>query len=91
MGQHSAPDSPTQVRHPWRAAGRTAFQATVGIAAAMPVIVAETGLPETWTGVAIALGVSAGLTRVMAIPSVDLLIDQWLPWLSTSGSQEADR
>lgn len=87
MGRHARPEDPTQVQHPWRAVVRTGFQAAVGIAAAMPVIVAESGLPQTWTGIGIALGVSASLTRIMAIPAVDIVIDRWVPWLSASGSE----
>jgi len=87
MGRRSA-DAPTQVRHPWRAVVRTGFQVTVGVAAAMPMIVTASGLPETATGVGVALGVSAAITRVMAIPAVDILIARYVPWLSASGGGE---
>ncbi len=83
--RHARPDEPTQVRWPWRAVARTAFQAGVGVAAAMPVIVAESGLPSTAWGVGTAIGVSAAITRVMAIPGVDALLARWAPWLSAQG------
>lgn len=88
MGRHSAPDAPTQVRFPWRAAARTVFQLGVGTAAAMPQLVESSGLSETAWGVGTALAVSAVVTRVMAIPAVDLLIGRWAPWLAAAGPGE---
>lgn len=88
MGRHSAPERPSQVRFPWRAAARTVFQLGVGTAAAMPQLVASSGLPDTAWGVGTALAVSAVVTRVMAIPAVDLAIDRWVPWLSATGPGE---
>ncbi|MGW5377427.1 hypothetical protein ACWESM_18475 [Nocardia sp. NPDC003999] len=88
MGRHSAPDAPTQVRFPWRAAIRTTFQLGVGTAAAMPQLVESSGLPDTAWGVGTALAVSLTITRVMAIPAVDILIDRYAPWLSATGGGE---
>lgn len=88
MGRHSAPDAPTQVKFPWRAATRTVFQLGVGAAAAMPQLVESSGLPDTAWGVGTALAVSAAVTRVMAIPGVDALIRRWVPWLSATGAGE---
>ncbi|WP_196812185.1 hypothetical protein [Nocardia sp. CNY236] len=88
MGRHNAPDTPTQVRFPWRAATRTMFQLGIGAAAAMPQLVESSGLSTTAWGVGTALAVSATVTRVMAIPGVDAMIDRWLPWLSATGPEE---
>ncbi|WP_433658016.1 hypothetical protein ACQPW1_39650 [Nocardia sp. CA-128927] len=87
-GRNVRPDAPTQVAYPWRAVVRTGFQLVVGIAAAMPLIVASSGLPQTAAGVGLALGISAAITRVMAIPAVDAAIGRWLPWLAASGTSE---
>ncbi|WP_043599438.1 hypothetical protein [Nocardia otitidiscaviarum] len=81
MGQH-LPEDASQVRYPWRAVARTVFQLVVGVAAAMPAIVAASGLSETAAGVGVALAVSAAVTRVMAIPAVDFAIRAWAPWLA---------
>ncbi|WP_280451534.1 hypothetical protein [Nocardia cyriacigeorgica] len=88
MGRHSAPDAPTQVKFPWRAAARTVFQLGIGAAAAMPQLVESSGLPDTAWGIGTALGVSAAVTRVMAIPGVDALIRRRVPWLSATGPGE---
>lgn len=56
---------------------RTIFQAVIGLAAGMPLIVDASGLSKTG-GVALALTVSAGVTRVMALPIVDGLLPSWL-------------
>lgn len=87
MGRHSA-DAPSQVRWPWRAMGRTVFQLSVGVAAAMPQLVESTGLPDTAWGVGTALAASAVVTRLMAIPGVDDMLARWVPWLAASGPIE---
>lgn len=55
---------------------RTAIQAAVGVAAALPAIVAASGIPESLPWVAGALAVAAGLSRVMALPVVEQLLDR---------------
>lgn len=87
MGRHSTPEDATQVRYPWRAVVRTIFQLVVGVAAAMPAIVAASGLPETAAGVGVALAVSAAVTRVMAIPAVDMALRVWAPWLAAEPTE----
>lgn len=57
---------------------RTVLQSVVGLAAALPLIVSASGVPETVPGVALALAVSAALTRIMAIPAVNDLLPEWL-------------
>ncbi|WP_280336593.1 hypothetical protein [Nocardia wallacei] len=93
MGQHSAgrePWSPdeqagqipaTQVVYPWRATARTVFQLVVGLAVALPTLVALLGLPPS-AGLAGALGVAAVFTRVMAMPEVEALLRRFAPWLA---------
>ncbi|WP_175587184.1 hypothetical protein [Nocardia cyriacigeorgica] len=58
------------------------FQLVVGVAAALPMIVAASGLPETAAGVGVALGVAAAITRVMSIPAVNFALQRFLPWLA---------
>ncbi|MFE0447353.1 hypothetical protein ACFW6C_07500 [Streptomyces fungicidicus] len=57
---------------------RTIFQTAVSLAAAMPAIVAASGLAETSGAVALALAVSGAVTRVMALPAVDGMLPVWL-------------
>ena len=57
---------------------RTAVQWVLSLAAALPGIVDAAGLPESLPWVATGLAVSAGLTRVMALDSVDALLPSWL-------------
>lgn len=57
---------------------RTALQTAVGIAVALPAIVAASGIPEALPWVAGALAVASGLARVMALPSVQALLPSWL-------------
>lgn len=63
---------------PTRRTTRTVFQLVVGTAAAMPLLVDASGLPETSGAVAVALAVSAAVTRVMSLPVVDALLPGWL-------------
>jgi hypothetical protein len=57
---------------------RTVLQLVVGLAAALPLIVGASGLPETMPGLGVALGVAAGVTRVLALPAVNDLLPSWL-------------
>lgn len=57
---------------------RTFVQAVLALAAAWPLIVTASGVPETATGLGVATAVMAGLTRVMALPAVDALLPRWL-------------
>lgn len=76
---------PTQVRRPWKATLRTAFQAAVGAAPLAPAVysAATHHDPAAATGLAaVGLGVAAGVTRVMALPQVETWLQRWLPWLA---------
>ena len=82
----------TQVQHPWRAIVRTVVQLLVGLAAALPVFLDSSGIPETTAGVGVALAVAAVVTRVMANPSVESLLAMFAPWLTAAPkSREVER
>lgn len=74
--------SASQVRRPWRATVRTVFQALVGLATMLPLLVNATGLDQTAPLIAGALTVSAALTRVMALPAVETWLRRFVPWLA---------
>ena len=81
-GRHAAP---TQVRRPWRATARTAFQGLVGFAAIAPMAyeAATHQNPGAATGwAATGLAISAGVTRVMALPGVNDWLARFLPFLA---------
>ena len=54
------------------------MQDAVSLAAALPLIVQASGVPETTAGVGVGLAVAAAVTRVMALPAVDRLLPGWL-------------
>lgn len=71
--------------HPWRRTARTVFQAAVGLAALAPFVytAATQQEPEAaYGGFATALAVSAGVTRVMALPGVEQWLQRFLPFLA---------
>ncbi|WP_254878680.1 hypothetical protein [Streptomyces sp. NA04227] len=57
---------------------RTIVQTLLGLAAATPLIIDAAGIPRTAAGVATALAVAAGITRVMALDAVQNLLPKWL-------------
>jgi hypothetical protein len=57
---------------------RTTVQTALSLAAAAPLIVDASGIPQTAWGVGAGLAVAAGITRVMALPAVDRLLPRWL-------------
>ncbi|OII61230.1 hypothetical protein BJP40_06805 [Streptomyces sp. CC53] len=57
---------------------RTVFQNAVAVAAGMPLLLDAAGIDETVPGVAVVLGVSAAVTRLMALPLVDSLLPAFL-------------
>ncbi|MCY0922165.1 MULTISPECIES: hypothetical protein [unclassified Streptomyces] len=57
---------------------RTVFQAFLGLAAGLPLIIDASGIPQTTAGVAVALAVAGAVTRVMALPVVHSLLPNWL-------------
>ncbi|MEW2573660.1 hypothetical protein [Streptomyces sp. NPDC047070] len=55
---------------------RTVIQGAVAFAVALPAIVDASGIPESLPWVAGALVVAGALTRVMALPAVEQLLDR---------------
>ncbi|MFD8216220.1 hypothetical protein ACFV2U_21340 [Streptomyces sp. NPDC059697] len=56
---------------------RTALQGIVMFAVAAPGIIAASGIPERLPWVAGGLAVASGLARIMALPSVEALLDRF--------------
>lgn len=76
----------TQETHPWKSTIRTVFQALVGLAVIVPVIVEDVGATAPW-----ALGAAAiagGFARVMALPQVEHFLEDHLPWLAAQPKGE---
>jgi hypothetical protein len=76
---------PTQVKKPWRATVRTLFAALVAVASMAPLVysAAFQNDPEKATGwSALALGIAAGITRVLAVPAVEAFLQSYLPFLA---------
>lgn len=61
-----------------RRTARTVLQTGVGVAVALPGIVAASGIPAALPWVAGALATAGGIARVMALPSVQQLLPAWL-------------
>lgn len=77
---------PTQVRRPWRATVRTGVQALLAFATLVPFLVG--GIYEDGDYPAIVaqvVAVSAGVSRVMALPQVDEFLRRFAPFLSAAG------
>ncbi|MDX3063404.1 hypothetical protein PV518_14635 [Streptomyces sp. ND04-05B] len=56
---------------------RTVLQGIVGFAVALPAIVDASGVPESLPWVAAGLAAAGGLARVMALPSVEAILDRF--------------
>ena len=84
-GRNSLPvlAPPTQVRRPWRSTARTIFQATIALAAMWALIVQTLGLPD-WAWVGTSVAVAGGITRLMALPQVEVFLRHFLPWLAAA-------
>ncbi|HEY8591190.1 MAG TPA: hypothetical protein VIL55_16705 [Naasia sp.] len=79
------PQTPTQVRYPWKAAARTAIQAFLSFAGLLAVtlpialpFLAEY-LPPSWIGFLVAAGVfvaglAAVIARIMALPQLQTFL-----------------
>lgn len=92
MTDHDLPQgTPTQVRQPWRATLRTAFAALVALCAMAPLIYDaalgdDAGEATGWS--AAALGITAGVTRVLALPAVELFLKTFVPFLAAEPKRE---
>ncbi|MCY0959591.1 hypothetical protein [Streptomyces sp. H27-H5] len=56
---------------------RTVIQGIVGFAVALPAIVDASGVPESLPWVAAGLAAAGGLARIMALPSIEALLDRF--------------
>jgi hypothetical protein len=72
----------TQSKYPLRATLRTIFQALVGAAFLWGGIVTTLGLDPNVGWVSLSLAITAGVTKVMAIPGVEEWLQRYLPFLS---------
>lgn len=91
MNTHRA--TATQTAYPWRATLRTVLWAIVAFAAMAPLIysAAAGGDPEQAVGwVATALGILAGIQRVMTLPVVDEFLRRYIPWLAATPQDRGD-
>ncbi|GLF94870.1 hypothetical protein [Streptomyces yaizuensis] len=55
---------------------RTTFQTAVAVAAVLPGVVDASGIPATLPWVAGALAIAGAVTRVMALPAVESVLDR---------------
>jgi len=74
---------PTQVRHPWRATLRTLVAFVVALLSLLPTI-AAVGHVDTVAWVVQLLAVAGAVTRILAIPGVNALIQRYVPWLAAA-------
>ena len=64
---------------------RTAFAALLAVAAAVPVLLEQTGLKaDQWPWLAAIVGFCAAITRVINTPVVEDLLRQLAPWLAAN-------
>ena len=81
MGRHCAESGqPTQTSYPWRATVRTALAFVLGVAPLAPALwaAASGGEPAAAGSLAAAaLGVCAGITRLMAVPAVNAFLTRY--------------
>lgn len=83
--------APTQVRRPWRATVRTVFAGLVAFAALLPFIIDATKLdPQVYPWLAGALAIAGGVTRVMALPQVEVFLRRFLPLLAAAPHDSAE-
>lgn len=71
----------TQNRRPWSAVLRTSVAALIGLLPVLPII-ADALDVETVPIVASTLAVTAAVTRVLAVPQVEMWLREWLPALA---------
>lgn len=82
--------NPTQSQYPWRAVLRTVAAAIVSVAAIWGLIVEAAGVDATGPVVALTLAVAGGITRIMAIPQVEVFLKKFAPFLSAEPNTPAD-
>lgn len=72
---------PSQTVYPWRATVRTVVQVVLALATLVPFVVATGGLPADGVVVAWLLAACAVVTKVMAHPATNELLNRFAPWL----------
>lgn len=77
----------TQTIYPWRTVSRTVFQAIIGLAAVMPLIINASGVDETLPVIVLMLAISGGVTRIMALEEVETWLQTNFPWLAAEPKQ----
>lgn len=82
--------NPTQTRYPIRAVVRTAFAILPLVAVLIPEVVDTLGIGQTGAG-AVATGIALGITRVLALPSVNAFLQAsgFLSWLAAEPPAKA--
>ncbi|HEY9409315.1 MAG TPA: hypothetical protein VIQ30_22720 [Pseudonocardia sp.] len=73
---------------------RTTVQAVLMLAAGAPLIyeaATQHDAAAAAGGAGVALGVAAGVTRVMALPVVESFLQKYVPWLAAAPDVEAYR
>lgn len=74
--------APTQLTNPWRATVRTIFAAVVAFSAMWALLVSTVGFDPNLGWVSTSLAVTGAITRLMALPEVDVFIRRFVPWLA---------
>ena len=75
----------------WRRTIRTVFAVVVALAAIAPLVYAAAAQsePAEATGLlAVVLAVAGGITRVMALPAVEVFLRRFVPWLAAYAEDE---
>lgn len=81
MKEHK--EKTTQQNHPWRAMVRTAIAMAIGFIPIGSMLIRELGL-DSVPFFAVALGVGAAVTRVLAMPETGKFLKKYAPWLHES-------
>lgn len=87
MGEHSRPDEATQSLYPWRAVARTVVAFLIAILPAVLAALTDASTATQNTALASAVPIIAGVTKILANPTVDALLKQYLPVLATAPKQ----
>lgn len=80
----------TQSRRPWHAVLRTSVAALLGLLPVLPII-ADALDVETVPVVASTLAVTAAVTRVLAVPQVEVWLRRWAPALAADVYPNTDK
>lgn len=76
-------EEPTQTVHPWRSVLRSAIAFSIGFIPIGTALVIQLGWDST-PFFASFLALGAAITRVMAMPQTEALLNRHAPWLSAS-------